>query len=131
MANKDYAYPRKNSKVSIYSEKLVKSKNEGTDGRVLKRVFLNPKKEPFWAYCNPIAQETNDQQSATFPKERVLVVINYIKGVHTGDWVGWGDRRLRIILPPDDFEGRNLELKLTCETVDEDSGEAIKEVYPS
>lgn len=115
-----YKYPAKNARVSLYREKRVKVKAEGASSYKVERQSLHPGIEKLRAYCNPIAPNVSSHDTAEFARQRVLVVINFIPGVATGDKVQWGDRRMKIVLPPDDFEGRHLELKLTCETEEAD-----------
>ena len=114
-----YKYPGKNSRVSIYREKRKKVKAEGRDSFATERQYLiHPKGKPIRAYCNPIVGDVSSHDTAQFPNERILVVINYHEDVRVGDIVEWGRKRMRILLPPDDYEGRHLELKLTCETLE-------------
>lgn len=115
-----YKYPGKNSRVSIYGLKKVKVKAEGASSTAYQREYRHEPNKPLRAYCRMILAEESERSSATFPRERVLVVINYLEEVRQGDVVEWGRKRLRIIAPPDYFEGRNLELKLTCELLEAD-----------
>lgn len=115
----DYKYPNKIRFVSIYREKQKKVKAEGMESRVLEREYIvHEEGKKIRAYCNPIVSDTSDHTSAEFPKERILVVVNYHEGIALGDIVEWGRKKMKIILPPDDFEGKHLELKLTCETLE-------------
>jgi head-tail adaptor len=124
----DYAFPRKDHKIQIYSEKKILWRNESKKGTYLKRVYLNQKDMPFWAYIRQNVAQTNDQSDATFPGNRYLIVINYRDGVKADDFVKWGDKVLKI-LSTDEFEGKKTELKLSCQEIDVEKDSGISEVY--
>ncbi len=113
----DYKYPKKNALVDVYRLKRKVVRNEGRKGSVLVKTYIG---KSLWAYCNPIVSDQGDHDTASFPKERILVVINYRDGIKAGDRVKWGNKTMQVILPPDDYEGKHCELKLTCETVESD-----------
>lgn len=114
-----YMYPHKDSRVRIFGLKRVRILNEGEAGDVYERTYRHAE-ESVRAYCRMIVTDSSESQNVSVGRERVLVVINYREGVKMGDYVQWGAKTLRIAAPPDYYEGRNLELKLTCELADDD-----------
>jgi head-tail adaptor len=123
-----YAYPDKHHKVTIYSEKTVKWRNESASGTYLERVYHHAEGTRIWAYIRQIAATTEDQSEASFPANRYLIVINFRPGIKPGDFIESGSRTFKILFT-DEFEGGDTELKLTCQIFDKPS-DATKKIFP-
>lgn len=115
----DYKYPKKNTFVSIFGLKRVRILNEGESADVYERTYRHPSPK-VRAYVRMIVSDESESQGVSVGRERVLVVINYREGVKIGDYVQWGSKTLKVVTAPDYYEGRGLELKLTCEIADDD-----------
>lgn len=89
---------------------------------VVVKQYLHKKDESIKAY---IRQLTATEVYKALHKETsaYLVIINYHPEVDTDCYVEFPDGKVvKVVTPPDDYELRKLETKLTCQTVSDELG---------
>ena len=88
---------------------------------VVIKQYLHPVEESLKAY---IRQMTATEVFNALHKETsaYLVVINYHPEVDTDCYIEYGDMVMKVVTPPDDYELRKIETKLTCQRVSDELG---------
>ncbi len=117
----DYQHPNKNRRAEIFGARRSKVSREGKTAYVTLIKRRHPKGTKLWAYVRMLTSSEGAVQ-VNVGEERYLVIINYNKDVKMGDYVRLNDKLLQIALPPDVYEDRKFEMKLTCVRVEELEG---------
>lgn len=115
----DYAYPLKDRQIKLYYAKNVTWKNAHAYGTYQEKKYVHPKDESLRAYVRQIVANNQENSDAVIIADRYLVVINYRDLPRGQYYVEWKNKVLKV-LNIDEFEGRNLELKLECQVIDTD-----------
>lgn len=115
-----YAYPNKDRQIKLYYAKQCVWKNGHSHGTYLEKKYLHPKWEFIRAYVRQIVANNQENNDAIINADRYLVVINYRNLPRGQYYIEWKDKVLKVI-NIDEYEGRNIELKLECQVIDIDS----------
>ena len=113
----DYKYPQKHRRVEIFSAKRAKVEREGKSSYVMIKTRRHPKGTKLWAYVR-MMQSSEGNPQVNVGEAKYLVVINHRDGIQKGDYVDLGQMLLQVTEPPDVFELKGLEMKLTCVQVE-------------
>ncbi|MBR6712116.1 MAG: phage head closure protein [Selenomonadaceae bacterium] len=70
-----------------------------------------------WAKVLPLAARNNDAQPEQANKITYRVTIRYRAGIKPDDEIVWRERRLKLISPPYDLDGRRIFTAFDCEEV--------------
>ena len=111
---------KKNSFIKIF--RIIEKRYANNPKKpVVVKQYIHPQNESLKAY---IRQMTATEVYNALHKETsaYLVVINYHPEVDTECYVEYGDMIMKVVTPPDDYELRKIETKLTCQRVSEELG---------
>ena len=111
---------KKNSFIKIF--RIIEKRYANNPKKpVVVKQYIHPQNEFLKAY---IRQLTATEVYNALHKETsaYLVVINYHPEVDTECYVEYGDMIMKVVTPPDDYELRRIETKLTCQRVSEELG---------
>lgn len=114
MPNQRYAYPKKDRYIKIF--KIRKRRPANQKAYITVKEYIHPKNESLHAYVRQLTAKEilaeNLKDTSTY-----LVVINYHPEVDMDCYIEFNGKVLRVITPPDTYEDRNIEMKLTCQIV--------------
>lgn len=113
----DYKYPQKHRRVEVFAAKRTKSHREGETSYLIHITRRHPKGTKLWAYLRMLTSSEGNAEVGV-GEEKYLIVINNREGVKKDDYVKMGDKLFQIVAPPDVFEDRGTEMKLTCVRVE-------------
>ena len=111
---------KKNSFIKIF--RIIEKRYANNPKKpVVVKQYIHPQNESLKAY---IRQLTATEVYNALHKETsaYLVVINYHPEVDTECYIEYGDMIMKVVTPPDDYELKKLETKLTCQRVSEELG---------
>lgn len=111
---------KKNSFIKIF--RIIEKRYANNPKKpVVVKQYIHPQNESLKAY---IRQLTATEVYNALHKETsaYLVVINYHPEVDTECYVEYEDMIMKVVTPPDDYELKKLETKLTCQRVSEELG---------
>lgn len=111
---------KKNSFIKIF--RIIEKRYANNPKKpVVVKQYIHPQNESLKAY---IRQLTATEVYNALHKETsaYLVVINYHPEVDTECYVEYGDMIMKVVTPPDDYELKKLETKLTCQRVSDELG---------
>lgn len=114
-----FVYPHKDRYIKVFHIRKKRLPNSA-ETTVIKE-YIHPVKESIKAYVRQLSAKEilseNMKDTSTY-----LVVVNYHQDIDMECYIEFKDKILRLITPPDTFEDRNLEMKLTCQIVSEELG---------
>lgn len=111
---------KKNSFIKIF--RIIEKRYANNPKKpVVVKQYIHPQNESLKAY---IRQLTATEVYNALHKETsaYLVVINYHPEVDTECYIEYGDMIMKVVTPPDDYELKKLETKLTCQRVSDELG---------
>lgn len=111
---------KKNSFIKIF--RIIEKRYANNPKKpVVVKQYIHPQNESLKAY---IRQLTATEVYNALHKETsaYLVVINYHPEVDTECYVEYVDMIMKVVTPPDDYELKKLETKLTCQRVSDELG---------
>lgn len=114
-----YAYPNKDRQIKLYYAKNVTWKNAHAYGTYIEKKYVHPKDAFLKAYVRQIVANNQENSDAVIIADRYLIVINYRELPRGQYYVEFKNKVLKV-LNSDEFESRNIELKLECQVIDAD-----------
>ena len=70
-----------------------------------------------WANIFPLTAKNNETTPERSNKITYRVTIRYRAGIKPDDEIVWGDRRLKLISPPYNLDGKRIFTAFDCEEV--------------
>lgn len=114
-----YAYPLKDRQIKLYYGKTITWRNGHGTGTYLEKKYVHPKDAFLKAYVRQSVANNQENSDAVIIADRYLVVINYRELPRGQYYIEWKNKVLKV-LNIDEYEGRNVELKLECQVIDVD-----------